>query len=329
MTGRRSVFRDPLVRGLLKKHFTLAADETWRLQNGTGPECRFFQSFAVLGHYKGKGGTKQGYYVIAPSGKLLASANTGNVEKIVAMLDLAKKKWKALEPADRRLPPGSKFTPKHRWEQSYPKGGLILERFVRDIKGGDRRWNRDFVWFTKDEANSLLPGKTDKTKKMPRSLALRLARFHLIDNVRGQTLPFAASEIVHAEITLEKKRTDGDLLRLTVSGTTRAVAKGPWLLGKTDWTPDRDWPRTMNATLRGTVSYDLKRQRFVAFKVIAVGKRTGRTGNDGRGKDPKPGKVGFYFRLASPGVRIPPTLLEFYEADWVIRPSGAGYGDHK
>jgi len=52
----------------LAKRFVPVTDEVWRLQRGTDPECRFFQSFADRGHYRGGGGTRQGIYVVTPGG---------------------------------------------------------------------------------------------------------------------------------------------------------------------------------------------------------------------------------------------------------------------
>ena len=60
----------------LAAQFVPAADEVFRMQNlktGTDPECRLFQKFAELGHYRQPGTTRQGTYCATPSGILLAS----------------------------------------------------------------------------------------------------------------------------------------------------------------------------------------------------------------------------------------------------------------
>ena len=275
-----SVFGNPDVREIAKK-FVLAADETWRLQNGNGPECRFFQSFADQGHYRAKGGTRQGYYAITPDGKLLASANTRDGDAIHGMLVRAWTAWEAMSDRERSKAPNWK--PAHRWEASYPEGGLVLERFVRDAIGKDRRWNRDSVWITKDEMHMLasVPAAAGARYRWPRRLAERLVQFYLVDNVRGQTLPFARSEVAHAAIEFRVKQVTDAELHLEIRGETRAVAKGPWLWGKTDWDPTEDHPRTMRATLLGTATLNREAMRFTKFDFVALGTRTGRTGNDG------------------------------------------------
>ncbi len=316
----------------LAQQFVCAADETWRLQNGKDAECRFFQKIASQGHYQAKGGTRQGYYAIAPNGTLLASANSRSGEAILAMMKRALVAWDALDATRHVLPADTPFEPEHRWEASYPTGGLVFMRYVRDILGSDRRWNRDYAWFTRDEVKELtsLPPRPGATRDWPQRLAARLARFHLVDNVRGQTLPFAAGEIERADLRFTVVRATDDAIDLELTGKTHAVAKGPWLLGKTDWTPTEDFPRTMTTTIFGRARFNRRSQRFVTFSFAALGTRTGRTGNDGRNKEsPEPTAMGFAFSLARGDVTLAPTFLEFYPDKWVKRPHDLGYGEHK
>ena len=324
MAGRRSVWGDARVRELAQE-FACAADETWRLQRGKDDESRFFQSFADKGHYRAKGGTRQGYYIVTPSGKLLASVNSRDPDAILKVMRTGLEGWAAATAADRQLPDEKAFSAAHRWESSYPEGGLILERFVRDLAGSDKRWNRDFVWFTKEEAASLTKGGF-----APKPLALRIACLALVDNVRGQTLPFAPTEIEQAKLQITIwPHEAGTILHLEMKGAMHAVAKGPWLLGKSDWTPPEDYPRTMRTTLLGHAIYDTQAGKFTEFELVAIGTRTGRTGNSGRGKDPKPTPIGFAFTLAKPGVRVPPTFLQFYPDAMVKRPKALGYGERR
>ena len=94
------------------------------------------------------------------------------------------------------------FTKKieHRWEDSYPIDGLILKGAKSDLlsdppsfdKRGDR-WNMDHIWFNKKEVQLWIPKnhKVGSIYECPKLIKERLFRFHFVDNVRGQTSPFA------------------------------------------------------------------------------------------------------------------------------------------
>ena len=72
---------------------------------------------------------------------------------------------KILTPEDqRRLSPLSVFNPRHRWEDSFPKDGLVLSVITRDLpadcdpsKPCEPKWNQDRLWFSKAEARQWLP----------------------------------------------------------------------------------------------------------------------------------------------------------------------------
>ncbi len=307
------------------------ADEVWRLQKGSDADCKFFQAFADGGHYRGKGGTRQGIYVCTPSGKLLASANTLDANRVLELLRGALKKWDALPPHERHLPEGIDLTPRHRWEDSFPSKGLVLVSTNRDLpldgkpdapRGG--RWNRDHVWFSSEEAKAWLPPnpRPGASHRLPDRLARRLARFHLVDNVRGQTQPFASEEVCEGRIVVEVADVKGTTLRLKISGSTHVVADGPWLLGDVHWKPRKHHAHGVRTRLLGRATYDLQRGAFTEFELVAVGRRWGVTQNNGRGKDVGPAPIGFVFSIAprSDAHRVAPTFVDMYGVDWVIHP---------
>src|SRR6201999_4107254 len=87
----------------------------------------------------------------------------------------------------------------HRADRFFPEGGLVLKVNTRDLPRDppqQRRWahawNQAFAWFTKEEAGQFLAGEIEpgRPHEVPRRLLERLARFHFLDNVRGQTPPF-------------------------------------------------------------------------------------------------------------------------------------------
>ena len=289
---------------------------------------------ADKGHYRGGQGTRQGIYVCSSSGDFLSSINSLNPDAVITTLETALRKWQQLPERVRRRGSAANPMPAHRWETSYPDHGLVLVSVNRDLvaeqgdvrRTGDR-WNRDHAWFSAEEARGWLPTdlKTGAVHVVPAALAQRLARFHLIDNVRGQTLPFAVEEVRGSVIQTEVLERRGQLVRLRISGATKAVAEGPWLMGENDWKPPREFPRSMATQLLGYASYDLDRGAFTAFDMIAVGSRRGYTQNNDRSRGPQEGTIGFVFSLAedTPAERVAPAFIDIYNAAWVARPPGS------
>ncbi len=333
MAGRRSVWSDARLIELAKS-FVPAADEVWRLQRGSDAECRTFQAMANRGHYRAKDGTRQGIYVCSPAGELLGSINSLDPDAVIATLTAGLEKWKQLPESARLAGSASQVTPDHRWEAGYPEDGLVLVSVNRDlrvdrgeVKPTGERWNRDHVWFANREARAWLPDDPapGAVHTLPEPLLQRLARFQLVDNVRGQTLPFAPQEILPGSaIRIEVRQRRGDLVRLHISGSTLAEAKGPWLMGESDWTPPREYPRTMRLKLLGRADYDLTRSVFTEFELVAVGEWHGCTINNDRCGGTESGTIGFVFTLApdTPSERVPPAFIDIYNADWITPPSG-------
>lgn len=317
----------------IAQEFVPAADETWRLQRGTDPECRHFQAMANQGHYGSSGGgTRQGIYATAPSGKLLGSVNSLDPDRVLTMLQTSLEAWKELPEAERWLGPDDNLSPEHRWESSYPVGGLVLTSTVRDLSAdgtltGARatRWNRDHVWFNTDEARGWLPGRLELGARgeVSRAVMDRLTGYHVVDNVRGQTIPYAPSETVDSRLGTEVVDRQGDQVILRITGTTHAETDGTWLLGDNDWTPTQKFPRSLTTEVYGRATWDLELERFTSFELVALGERHGRTRFNGRGNDMGPSPIGHSFRLTEPGPaeRVPPAFINIYDADWVVRPT--------
>jgi hypothetical protein len=91
----------------LAANFVPAADEVYRMQNlktGTDPECRLFQKFSEIGHYRRPGSSRQGTYCVSPSGVLLGSINSNDPERIAELLEKSLTKWAMLKREERLLP---------------------------------------------------------------------------------------------------------------------------------------------------------------------------------------------------------------------------------
>jgi hypothetical protein len=308
----------------LAKRFVPAADETWRLQRGDDAECRFFQAFADGAHYRGAGGSRQGIYVVTPGGELLASGNVLDPDRVLAMMEETLAAWEALPDDRRRSPREAAFTSGVRWEDSCPEDGLVLASVARDLPPDLdpateplRPSNVDHVWISGAELEAwLLPDARGEVA--PEGLLERLARFHFVDNVRGQGLPFAAEEV---DVVLLRCERSGE--RFFVHGVTVARAEGPWLLGDNDWRPNREYPRSVETSFRGSWTADAEGRGVSDFELVALGRRTGRAPVNGR-REGEEGPIGFLLTIAAPGDRIPPAFVDVYDADWIVVPEAFG-----
>jgi hypothetical protein len=321
VTGRRSVWSDPRLIQLTKR-FVPAADEVWRLQQGSDPECVFFQRMAEHGHYGGRPGqSRQGIYVCSANGTFLASINSNNPDRVLATLERGLKAWEELPAEQKRLSPLAEIKPRHRWEDSFPKGGLVLAVITRDLpsdcdpgKPGAARWNQDRVWFSKGEARQWLPREPKPGDKhpLPQELVARLARLHLVDTVNGQTSPFSPGQVTGSQIATEVLGREGGRVNVKITGTTKGDA------------PERGRRASAHGVetrILGHATYDLAKEAFVKFQMVALGTRWGYTELNGRRRDPESGPLGFVFELApADAPPIAPAFIRNYDVPWVSQP---------
>ena len=287
-------------------------------QTGTDPECRLFQKFAELGHYRQPNSTRQGTYCVSPSGVLLGSINSNDPKRILDLLQKSLAKWETLSREERLLPtdPKKQLPAIKRPERFYPEDGLVLSVTSRDLprdagkpkveqpKGAlaswrETAWNQDFAWFTKAEARQFLPAEPKVGTKLDLSASImnRIACAHLIDNVRGQTSPFDESQIKKARLNSEVTAVDGNKVSLRFEGETSTAVDG-------------QRKHSLDMRLLGTANFDLTKGRFTAFELVAVGVRAGSTQLNGRRGDTDPAPIGILFSLAGdePCDRIAPAF---------------------
>ena len=330
MAGRRSVWSDPRIIKITE-NFIPTTDEVWRLQRVQDSDATFFQEMANKGHYQTAGQTRQGIYVCSPNGKLLSSINSLNANDVLKSITNGLEKWNGLSVSERQLPSDQTLKPLHRWENSYPDQGLVLTSANADLvtdpplqTNRSDRSNMDHVWFSKSEARQWLPGdpKEGDIYKLPDHLANRLFCFHLVDNVRGQTLPFAPQEIKKSNLQIEVQERQQSNVRIKIRGHSKAVSKGEWLLGKNDWTPTYPLDHSMKTKILGKATFDLSLNRFMEFEMVAIGKRYGKTQNNSRNNSPDSSYIGFLFTLAEgrTSEKIAPAFVDIYNADWIVKP---------
>lgn len=295
------------------KRFVACADEVHYLHKRPGRECDFFRGFSEEGHYKGRGRneTRQGIYSASPSGRFLASVNSNDPRRVIEMLDAAWAAWKKLPKKERYLDPAP--TDKaagrgRRGEPLYPADGLVLRSYVRDLprlKRAPERdwrgtaWNTDTVWFRKAEAAQFVPA-TGAAQDVPVAIVERLARYYLVDSVRGQTLPYEKEQIKEARLRATVTSRKGSVVHLRLEGSVHTEVEGG------------DWKRGFRGELAGEAKYDTKAKAFTLFRLTANGMRWGGTRFNFRQGDLDPAPIGFAFDLADPSDRTAPSFWWMY-----------------
>ncbi len=311
----------------LTKDFTPATDEVWRLQTQKHADCLFFQQMSRHGHYgDDPEHSQQGIYVCSPSGKFLASINSNSADRVMRMMQRGLDAWEKLPEEERKLPADAEIKAAHRWEDSYPEGGLVISVVTRDLPSNcdpdadcEVKWNRDFIWFSKEEARSWIPDypAADVVHEIPRDLAQRITRFHLVDTVNGQTTPYRREDV--EDTTISTRITDikadgtneGGIVELEIFGSTKTNSPGR---------QRRESPHGVVTRLLGHAKFDFTKMAFVEFEMVALGRRWGYTQFNFRRNEEEQGPLGYVFKLASEKTpRVAPAFIYAYDADWVKR----------
>jgi hypothetical protein len=309
--------------------FVPAADEVGRLQRGEDRECRFFQAFAEAGHYGGReepSDTRQGIYMIAPSGRFLASVNTRRPQDLLRAMERALAAWRAL-PQDQRLledDPAAAGADLRRHEARFPERGACLRVTARDLARADAAddwrgaaWNEDWAWLRPEELVALCSPPRDAepgaTWSGPESLARRLARAQLVDFARGQTSPFRDEHVERAELTVTLEARDGDVLHLRLAGRSRTAQTGRWRVAGFE-PGESEQTRGLELEWHGTAEWNATRAELQAFELVAWGPRWGGTQFNGRHDDLAPAPIGFVLELVQlePAERVAPAHLWAY-----------------
>jgi hypothetical protein len=215
---RASIFSDAEILDLLRTHFVPAAIDQWYQRRQKDAEGDFYRKIAAQGPRNDMNGTTQGLYVATADGTFLGYTNHRSPEVARRLLRKALAEFQPVEAA--ALDPG---TPDPHFARKPPEGGLVV-RVTSKVLGGyepsEDRWKkamraslgRDNLWIRRDEHEALARGE------LAESLKSRLARFHLIDNTRGEPPMWRRDEVRKLEMTLAGGRLSGSLRLETASG---------------------------------------------------------------------------------------------------------------
>jgi hypothetical protein len=188
--------------------------------------------------------------------------------------------------------------------------------------------NFDYVWFTKEEAQQFLPSRLRVGERvdLPSPIVRRLARFHLLDSVRGETPAWREEHVQHAqlwtEVTAAAPAAAGERIRLRLDGTVLNQQAGTWAIRpfRQKW---EGLTRGVDCRLFGELVYDTAAQCFERFDLLAVGERWGGTEHNNRQEDLLPAPMGMAFEIAGslPADRTPPhaNLWDYFGLPTALR----------
>jgi hypothetical protein len=309
-----SAFADPDIIKMCQTEFVPVAGDDWYQRRRKDKEGEFFRGLATA---LGKTGhTLQGIYIFAADGTPLVYRNSGNsaaVTKEVMREALAQ--FRRLPEAKRKagavaVEDAGKLD--EAFDRSPPEGGLILKAYTRIlafkdgeyVKGtckavGGEKAARDHVWITKDEVKALAPAKAEVGFRypVPAKVADRFARYHLIDNTRGEPILWSPADVRGKRMTLVVTAATPETVELRLEGE---------VLLATDLDPAKA-ERGYEARLLGALRYRPAKGTFDQFDVTAVGTHWGDHPHNAPGR-PGKGLLGQSFELATdrPGDRVPP-----------------------
>jgi len=302
----------------LTKPFIPTADEVDKLEFGRDAASQFYRTIATR-HVPGLR-TTQGTYIVTPSGILLASVHRVDEADLVAFLENGLDQYQKLSKQERL---GTRAFGSVKRTSLYPKEGLVLKVILRKFYAqkpvgraaiGMVERNQDFAWYRKEEARRFLPStpKSGDVHSVPRLLVERLARYHFTDTVRAFADPYPARCVKEAWLKASVLEVSDGVVKLRFNGTVRSAQNDTprfGLLSMRGRLPRRA-ERSFQADLLGYGSFDLEKQRFTRFELVALGIQQG----GGERSSPAPVSIGVALTLAenTPVERVQPLRLELY-----------------
>ena len=212
MFDRASTFADPAIVAMLQRDFIpVAIDQAYqrRQQDGEGELYRHIASQGPRNDFAN--GTSQGFYVATDGGHLIFYNNNRNPERLRRLMREALDAFNnrgVVGPPNIDLDGLDDRAPDARYNPSPPEGGLVVRVRAKVTAGHtpsddptatlfQNAVSRDNLWVREDEHHDLVHGA------FPDTLARRIARFHLVDNTRGEPALWHNTHIKTLDIHLD------------------------------------------------------------------------------------------------------------------------------
>jgi hypothetical protein len=204
-------FADPEMVKMLKSDFIPVAIDQWYHRRQKDSEGEFYRKIASQGPRNDFNATTQGRYICSPDGTLLGYNNNRGPERISKLMKVALAKFEPESLNSVKRIDSETSDPKYSVKP--PKDGLILRVHSKVLDGYEptenwtvvfqRAIGRDNAWLTADEKAELMYC-IGQGGEIPKKIAQRIARFHLIDNTRGEPPRWQPSEIKSLSLRIDK-----------------------------------------------------------------------------------------------------------------------------
>lgn len=223
MLDRESTFADPAIIELLKTRFVPVAIDQANQRRQQDTEGEFYRKIAGQGPRNNFKSTTQGFYIATATGKLLLFNNNRDPAKVRRLMKEKLAEFEASDAARTAAPEIKTTKVDSRYTPRPPKGGLVLRVQAKILDGYEpttNRWksifqsalSRDNLWISAKEHRALVQGE------IPASLQHRIARFHLVDNTRGEPPMWKQNEVREIEMQLREGTLSGSAQMKTARG---------------------------------------------------------------------------------------------------------------
>ncbi|MDG2399290.1 MAG: hypothetical protein P8M04_01835 [Akkermansiaceae bacterium] len=305
MADRLLVFANEEVQNLLKEKFVTIAADDWYQRRRKDKVGEYFAKVVDQSPRKGVH-TKQGHYIFTATGKLLGFNNNRGPEKRLAMMKDALSKWDKLPKEERTVEIPEHGKNDQGFYRELPKGGQIVKVYTRCLEERNGRLQKlaenkignlsavDHLWLQHLEMKKLGNLIASGGGKISNVLSLRIAKFHLRDNTRGEPRDWKKNEIKEWSLKVDGKgKVSGNFLISSSDGKMGYQGK-----------------------IEGELS--VKKGRLSKFEFLVLGKHWGHskyTRGARSGKTP----MGQVFRLSDgkrASDRIPPQGIRWAPGYW-------------
>lgn len=214
MLDRASTFAHPEIVELLQTRFVpVAIDQAYqRRQKDT--EGEFYRKIAGQSPRNDFQSTTQGFYLATAAGDLLLYNNNRDPQKLLRLMKQKLREFETKQGSSATIAELQATKVDPRYNVAPPQGGLVLRVHAKIMEGYEPttdRWrhifqnalSRDNLWISKSEHRALVGGQ------VPDSLQRRIARFHLVDNTRGEPPMWKPSEIRQLSLQLDQGQLRG------------------------------------------------------------------------------------------------------------------------